>query len=205
MPPILKFGSKTWKSIAWLHRQWDVQSEDPSGSQPATIQFNNLHTKWDALSMICGVISSKDVNLLQNCAGKVEILQGEWVGRTEKHAHTFQELQIGSEIGGQTPAEANLACTLSVQLTVSKRSATSSLGPLSNLIETTITIEKWSELDLKFNKAMHGTATPVSFFHYPLWYDFFSASSPGWKLPSRTKISGKLLHSVYNQTITDTF
>lgn len=76
---------------------------------------------------------------------------------------------------------------------------------MSNLIATTIKVEKRSELDLKCSKAMHGTGNPFPFFDYPLWYDFFSALSPGWKLLSLEKLSVTLLDSVYSQPMTDTF
>lgn len=47
-------------------------------------------------------------------------------------------------------------------------------GPLTKLITNTITTEMTKNIDIKFAKAMHGTASAFSFFEHPLWQDFLT-------------------------------
>lgn len=50
-----------------------------------------------------------------------------------------------------------------------------------------------SQLDIKFAKAIYGTASPFSMVENPLWIDFFEEIRPAWKMPSRYHLSGPLL------------
>lgn len=129
---------------------------------------------------------------------------GETVSNTPKNMQTHHgNCKSVPRSIGRLPADGGASRSMSsLQSNISKSTPKSSsdCSTLSHMIVQTLSSQSTKELDLKFSKAVHATATPFNFFTHKLWIDFFSSVSK-WKVPSPQRLGGELLDTVYKDVM----